>query len=133
LIELKKSSVAGALGTAAKKAQVVVPIYNAKNFQEPLALLPYGSEPKNWPDLIVVSNAAFLVLRVRVAEAYTLLPFKRLDSVEIHKMGLLAFKDMLEVSQALFLTPEFTYQDMAQIANQFNLSGYVHKRYMEKK
>jgi hypothetical protein len=128
MIELRKQALNGAFGVASKAGNIVLPIYESK---DPLKILPMG-KVQNWPDLVIVMEGSLSVLKVREKEAHLLLPFKRLDVREVHNMGLLFFKDMINNSKVSLIAPgEITWKDLASIIQKYGLSGYVHRHFLQ--
>ena len=129
MIEIKKSALNGAFGSAASSAKIVVPVYKP---QDPLTILPGGSAI-SWPDIIAVSDAAITILRIRKDSAIKTPPFKRLDFKEFHALGLIKLKDFLNSCRAIYITPSnATYQDLAKLAVEYKLTGFLHKCFLEK-
>lgn len=127
MIELKKQALNGAFGVASKAGNIVLPIYEAK---DPLKILPMG-KIQAWPDLVIVMEGSLSVLKVREKEAHLLLPFKRLDVREVHNMGLLFFKEMINNSKITLIAPgEISWKDLAGVVCKYGLSGYVHRHFL---
>ena len=88
----------------------------------------------DWPDLLVISDQAVSIFKVRASEAYTLLPFKRLDHSGIHQMGLLALRNVIEGSTVTYIVDgDVTYQDLASVALKNNCVRHIHKLYTQLK
>lgn len=128
MLELRKAALNGAFGVAGKSGKVVVPVYE----KDPLKVFPAGNS-FNWPDLAIVMDSSLMILRVRLKEAYTLLPFKRLDYEEIQMLGLIYFKDLLNNAKVTFvMSSDITYKEIATLASKYNLSGYLHRQFLQK-
>lgn len=127
LIELKKQDLNGALGIASKQAKMVIPQMNEKS---PLALLPI-SNPRRWPDIVAIMDNQLMIIRVQEKDACTLLPFKRLDHNEIHTLGLVKFKDLLNACKAIWISEGLTWRELAKLLQEYKLSAFLHKQYKE--
>jgi hypothetical protein len=130
MIELKKQALLGAFGVASPKSMIVIPWYDLNNC---LKLITPGKKI-DWPDLLVISDQAVSIFKVRASEAYTLLPFKRLDHSGIHQMGLLALRNVIEGSTVTYIVDgDVTYQDLASVALKNNCVRHIHKLYTQLK
>jgi hypothetical protein len=128
MIELKKQALLGAFGIATPKSMIVVPWHDPENC---LKLIAPGKK-FDWPDLLVISDQAVSIFKVRASEAYTLLPFKRLDHNGIHQMGLLALRNVIDGSTVTYIADgDVTYQDLASVSLKNNCVRHIHKLYTQ--
>lgn len=129
MIEIKKSALQGAFGTATRGGSLVIPTYNSK---DPLLVLK-GPYERAWPHLAIVQENVLIVIEVTSSEAKQILPYKRLDLYDIQRLGLVKFKEVLNTAKAIYVLDKLTYQNLFELAKNHNLIGFLHKEYMQKK
>lgn len=129
MIEIKKQTLLNSLNSASQKGQVVVPVET----RDCLMATSCGYK-KAWPDLLLIQERSCIIIHVGESEANTYLPYKRLDLREIQTTGLLKFKELVEASKLIYMgEPQITYKNIAEVALQEDLVGYLHRKFLEVK
>ena len=125
LIKISPQQLQGAFGSVGSSSKIVIPTLDAR---EPLRLveMPYC---KPWPDLVCVFESTMTVLQINKDSAFQYLPYQRLNLEAIQSSGLINFKDMLKSAICVYACAAATYQVLADVALQYELSGALHKAY----
>jgi hypothetical protein len=127
MIEIKKSALQGAFGTATKGGSLVIPVVNPK---DPLIVVK-GPYEKAWPILVVIQEINLIVIEITTENASQILPYKRLDLYDIQRLGMIKFKELLNSSKAIYVLETLTYQNLFELAKNHNLIGFLHKEYLQ--
>ncbi len=127
MIEIKKTSLQGAFGTATRGGSLVIPVYSTK---DPL-IVTSGPYVKEWPPVVIVQENSLVVLHVTKDSAQQVMPYKRLDLYDVQRLGLVKFKEMLNSSKAIYVLESLTYQMLFEIAKKHNHLNFLHKEYLQ--
>ena len=129
MIEIKKTSLQGAFGTATKGGSLVIPVYNSR---DPLIVIK-GPYLLAWPILVIIQENILIVIQILKDEAKQIMPYKRIDLYDVQRLGLIKFKELLNNSKAIYVLETLTYKNLFEIAIKHNLIGFLHKEYQQQK
>jgi uncharacterized lipoprotein len=93
-------------------------------------LVTAGPYDRDWPTLILIHDNSLTVIQVTRSQAIQVMPYRRLDFMDIQKLGLIKFKESLASAKNIYILDKFTYSSLFELAVRHGLVNFLHREFL---